>query len=55
MISVRFGPAGEEKPGLVDADRRVRDLSGLVADIAGEMLMPAGLRSLPELTPRRCR
>lgn len=29
---VRFGPPGEERPGVLDADGRVRDLSGVVAD-----------------------
>ncbi|CUH76016.1 fumarylacetoacetate hydrolase family protein [Tropicibacter naphthalenivorans] len=35
MKLLRFGPAGQEKPGIVDADGNVRDLSGKVADFAG--------------------
>jgi 2-keto-4-pentenoate hydratase/2-oxohepta-3-ene-1,7-dioic acid hydratase in catechol pathway len=38
MKLVRFGPAGEEKPGLIDGDGRIRDLSGLVPDISGPVL-----------------
>jgi 2-keto-4-pentenoate hydratase/2-oxohepta-3-ene-1,7-dioic acid hydratase in catechol pathway len=38
MKLVRFGPAGKEKPGLIDQSGRIRDLSGLVADIAGPAL-----------------
>jgi 2,4-diketo-3-deoxy-L-fuconate hydrolase len=43
MKLVRFGPKGGEKPGLVDSDGRLRDLSGVVDDIAGATLTPAGL------------
>jgi 2-keto-4-pentenoate hydratase/2-oxohepta-3-ene-1,7-dioic acid hydratase in catechol pathway len=46
MKLVRFGPAGEEKPGLIDGEGRIRDLSGLVADISGPVL---GRRMLDEL------
>ncbi|KAA2244360.1 fumarylacetoacetate hydrolase family protein [Salinarimonas soli] len=46
MKLVRFGPAGEEKPGLVDQDGRIRDLSGIVPDISGPVL---GRRMLDEL------
>ena len=46
MKLVRFGPAGEEKPGLIDGDGRIRDLSGLVPDISGPVL---GRRMLDEL------
>jgi len=43
---VRYGRAGAEKPGLIDADGRVRDLSRVVRDITPETLSPAGLRRL---------
>ncbi len=33
MKLVRFGPAGKERPGLVDKDGVVRDLSGEIADL----------------------
>jgi len=48
---VRFGPPGQEKPGLIDADGRVRDLSGTVADISGPALSRAGLDRLRGLDP----
>lgn len=52
MRLLRYGPAGAEKPGLLDGDGRVRDLSGEVADIAGEALTPAGLDRLRRLDPQ---
>ncbi|MGN6551572.1 MAG: fumarylacetoacetate hydrolase family protein [Pararhizobium sp.] len=42
MKLVRYGAAGAEKPGLVDADGRIRDLSGHIADIAGDVLRDPG-------------
>ncbi|GGD95335.1 fumarylacetoacetate hydrolase family protein [Rhizobium anhuiense] len=61
MKLMRVGEAGSEKPALLDADGKIRDLSGHVADIGGEAITPAGLakiaaidpRSLPELSPGR--
>jgi len=38
MKLVRYGPVGQEKPGLVDADGKIRDLSGFVDDISVETL-----------------
>jgi 2,4-diketo-3-deoxy-L-fuconate hydrolase len=46
MKLVRFGPAGREKPGIIDAAGRIRDLSGVVDDIAGETLSPKGLATI---------
>jgi 2-keto-4-pentenoate hydratase/2-oxohepta-3-ene-1,7-dioic acid hydratase in catechol pathway len=43
MKLVRFGPAGREKPGIVDAKGRIRDLSKVVPDLAGDALSPKGL------------
>jgi 2-keto-4-pentenoate hydratase/2-oxohepta-3-ene-1,7-dioic acid hydratase in catechol pathway len=43
MKLVRFGPAGREKPGIIDAKGHIRDLSKVVPDIAGEALGPKGL------------
>ncbi|MBB5519647.1 fumarylacetoacetate hydrolase family protein [Amphiplicatus metriothermophilus] len=51
MKLVRFGPKGREKPGMLDAAGVVRDLSGVVDDIAGETLTPAGLAALRALDP----
>lgn len=38
MKLLRYGPRGAEKPGVLDADGNIRDLSGIVPDIAGEVL-----------------
>jgi len=46
MKLVRFGPAGREKPGIIDANGKIRDLSGVVPDIAGEALTPKGLAKI---------
>ena len=51
MRLVRYGPIGAEKPGLVDADGGVRDLSEFCEDISGEALSRAGLAKLRALTP----
>ena len=48
---VRYGPAGREKPGLVDADGGIRDLSGEVDDVAGDVLLPEGMARLAALDP----
>jgi 2,4-didehydro-3-deoxy-L-rhamnonate hydrolase len=44
MKLVRFGPSGREKPGLVDQDGTLRDLSKIVKDITPDVLTPATLR-----------
>jgi 2,4-diketo-3-deoxy-L-fuconate hydrolase len=46
MKLLRHGAPGAEKPGLLDTEGRVRDLSHVVDDIAGEMLRPEGLQAL---------
>ena len=46
MKLVRFGPAGREKPGIIDSQGRIRDLSKVVPDIAGATLSPAGLAKI---------
>ena len=51
MKLVRFGQKGAEKPGLVDKDGKIRDLSEHVADITGETLAPAMLARLKALDP----
>src|SRR6516165_8412921 len=53
MKLLRYGPAGEEKPGLLDREGRIRDLSGAVRDIDGEALAPASLDRLRRLDPAR--
>lgn len=51
MKLVRFGPAGTERPGLVDAQGRIRDLSAHVDDIAGKALSDEGLARIAALDP----
>lgn len=46
MKLLRHGTAGSEKPGLLHSDGTIRDLSGLVPDIAGGVLSDAGLAML---------
>jgi 2,4-didehydro-3-deoxy-L-rhamnonate hydrolase len=46
MKLVRFGPPGQEKPGLVDTDGTIRDLSGVVSDIDGTTLSRQSLDRL---------
>ena len=49
MKLLRYGPRGSEKPGVMDADGNVRDLSAIVPDIAGETLAPEKLAELAML------
>lgn len=51
MKLLRYGDTGSEKPGILDADGNLRDLSGVVADIAGDVLSDAGLAKLRALDP----
>ncbi len=51
MKLVRYGPAGHEKPGVIDGEGRVRDLSAHVADIDAAALAPASLARLKALDP----
>ena len=53
MKLVRYGPAGREKPGLIDADGRLRDLSRKVKDIDAAALAPASLAKLRKVDARR--
>ena len=49
MKLLRYGPAGAEKPGLLDGTGTLRDLSGVVPDLAGEVLSPEGLARIAAL------
>jgi 2-keto-4-pentenoate hydratase/2-oxohepta-3-ene-1,7-dioic acid hydratase in catechol pathway len=53
MKLVRFGRPGKEKPGLIDADGRIRDLSSHVGDIDGGNLSPKCLSRLAKLRPEK--
>jgi 2-keto-4-pentenoate hydratase/2-oxohepta-3-ene-1,7-dioic acid hydratase in catechol pathway len=46
MKLVRYGPAGREKPGILDAKGKIRDLSKIVTDIDGAALSPASLAKI---------
>lgn len=49
MKLLRYGPIGREKPGVLDASGRVRDLSALIADVSGDALLPEQLSRLQAL------
>jgi 2-keto-4-pentenoate hydratase/2-oxohepta-3-ene-1,7-dioic acid hydratase in catechol pathway len=51
MKLLRHGAPGQERPGMLDGQGRVRDLSTRVADIAGDVLTPAGLARLADIDP----
>ena len=53
MKLVRYGPAGKEKPGLIDADGKLRDLSRKVKDINAVTLAPAELAKLRKLDTKK--
>ncbi len=46
MKLLRYGPTGQERPGLLDGQGQVRDLSGVVSDIDGAALSPDNLAKL---------
>lgn len=49
MRLVRFGAPGAERPGILDDQGRIRDLSAHVSDFAGEALAPARLAAISEI------
>ena len=51
MKLLRYGPRGQEKPGLLDAGGVIRDLSGEIAHLDPEAISPAGLGRLAGLDP----
>ncbi|MCV6587020.1 MAG: fumarylacetoacetate hydrolase family protein [Marinibacterium sp.] len=51
MKLLRYGPAGQEKPGLLDGSGVIRDLSGVIPDLAGDALGDASLDRLRGLDP----
>ena len=51
MKLVRYGKPGKEKPGLIDADGKLRDLSGVVPDIGPAQLAPRALAKLSRIKP----
>ena len=53
MKLVRYGPAGREKPGIVDSEGKIRDLSRIVKDIDAEALSPKGLAKIKKANINR--
>jgi 2-keto-4-pentenoate hydratase/2-oxohepta-3-ene-1,7-dioic acid hydratase in catechol pathway len=53
MKLVRYGRPGKEKPGLIDTEGRLRDLSGVVPDIGPAQLSPRGLARLAKVRADR--
>jgi 2-keto-4-pentenoate hydratase/2-oxohepta-3-ene-1,7-dioic acid hydratase in catechol pathway len=51
MKLLRYGPRGQEKPGLLDRQGRLRDLSGTIADLTPDQLSPAALDRLGKINP----
>jgi 2-keto-4-pentenoate hydratase/2-oxohepta-3-ene-1,7-dioic acid hydratase in catechol pathway len=51
MKLLRYGPPGREKPGILDRDGNIRDLSGTIADLTPDNLAPAALARLKKLDP----
>lgn len=51
MKLLRYGQAGQEKPGLLDSDGNIRALDGVVADIDGDALSPEGLDRIRRIDP----
>jgi 2-keto-4-pentenoate hydratase/2-oxohepta-3-ene-1,7-dioic acid hydratase in catechol pathway len=52
MKLLRYGSVGKEKPGLLDSTGAIRDLSGVVPDIAGNVLLPESIARLRQLDPQ---
>ena len=53
MKLVRYGAPGREKPGIIDADGKIRDLSRVVPDIDGAMLAAGGLAKIKKANLKR--
>ena len=51
MKLLRYGPAGREKPGMLDASGNIRDLSKVVGQIGWAEISPAGLKKLSKIKP----
>lgn len=51
MKLVRYGAKGKEKPGLVDKEGKLRDLSSVIPDITGETIAPKSLARLKKIKP----
>src|SRR6185437_878017 len=52
MKLLRYGPRGQEKPGILDSDGRIHDLSGVIKDLTPDNLSPSALDKLRKLNPQ---
>ena len=55
MKLLRFGPPGQEQPGILDAAGNIRSLAGIIDDLAGDALSATSLDRLRASTSRSCR
>jgi 2-keto-4-pentenoate hydratase/2-oxohepta-3-ene-1,7-dioic acid hydratase in catechol pathway len=51
MKLVRFGKSGKEKPGLIDSEGKIRDLSEVIPDLSGAALSPRSLNKIRKIKP----
>jgi 2,4-diketo-3-deoxy-L-fuconate hydrolase len=51
MKLLRYGPPGRERPGLLDAQGTIRDLSSAISDLRGEALLPESMARLQQIDP----
>ena len=52
MKLVRYGAPGQEQPGILDTDLRVRSLAGVIGDVDGQTISPESLSRLRALDPK---
>jgi 2-keto-4-pentenoate hydratase/2-oxohepta-3-ene-1,7-dioic acid hydratase in catechol pathway len=52
MKLLRYGPAGKERPGLLDSQGKIRDLSLLIDELTAERLSPESLKVLEQIDPQ---
>jgi hypothetical protein len=50
---VRYGNAGSEKPGVLDGEGNIRDLSNLIGDFDGRSIIPESLATLRTIDVRQ--
>jgi 2,4-didehydro-3-deoxy-L-rhamnonate hydrolase len=53
MKLLRYGPIGKEKPGILDADGKIRDLSPIISELDGNAISPKGLARLRKVKPEK--
>lgn len=53
MKLLRFGDIGNEQPGLLDSDGKIRSLASEIADIAGDTLLPENIEKIKKIDPNK--